>query len=186
MNARILIGALALLVAGQVAPSLAYEMGDNPEYKSWASFKAGSMVTLKMISDAGGNKTEMTNTMELLEISGDKAVIQTTTVMVVAGNEMKMPPQKREIMAKMKMAEPAANTKEGPKAKESSEDVTVEGTTYKCKVTESTNEANGVKSVAKSWTSDEVPGGLVKMESTSSGAMSAKTSLTLVKAKAVK
>jgi hypothetical protein len=67
--------------------------------------------------------------------------------------------------------------------KEGTDKVEVGGKSYNTKTTETTTDMNGTKTVSKTWMSDEVPGGLVKMESTSSGAMDSKMTMTLVEVK---
>jgi hypothetical protein len=62
------------------------------------------------------------------------------------------------------------------------EKVTVAGKEYSCKVYEFTGESNGVKTSGKSWTSEEIPGGMVKLESTSNvGGNDAKTTMAVTK-----
>lgn len=180
------LGALAALVVSLALPvsTAAGEMVDNPEYGMWSKFKAGSSVTMKMVSEAAGNKTEMEMTNTLVEISGDKAVVETKTKMTVSGNVMEMPAQKRDVPAKVEKME----SKEGkkPETKESEETIEAGGQKVKCKKTESTSEANGMTTHATVWMCDEIPGGMAKMESTSEGSMSSKTSMVATKWEAKK
>ena len=44
-----------------------------------------------------------------------------------------------------------------------------------------TTEQNGMKTTSKTWTSDDVPGSVVKIESESSGSMTSTTKMALVK-----
>src|SRR5215218_6704734 len=53
------------------------EQIDNPTYKMWSKFKAGTSVTTKTVSDFAGQKSEMEITTTLKEISADKAVVET-------------------------------------------------------------------------------------------------------------
>ena len=39
---------------------------DNPEYQRWSGFKAGAWVKFKMVSEAGGAKTEVEQTVKLV------------------------------------------------------------------------------------------------------------------------
>lgn len=140
---------------------------DNPEYKNWSSCKAGSWVTFKLESEAAGNKTEMEQTHKLVEINADKAVLETSGKMVVAGNTMDLPASKRDIAAKMKKVE----GKEGEKPKEGDEEIEVGGKKVKCHWVESNTEASGTKTWAKSWMCDDIPGRIAKVESKSEGSM---------------
>jgi hypothetical protein len=98
--------------------------------------------------------------------------------MITGGNKINMPASKREIPAKVK--KPEGGDAKGGKAevKESSEDVEVGGKKLKCKVVESNTEASGTKTHSKVWTSHDVPGGTVKMESHSEGAAKSATTMT--------
>lgn len=153
------------------------EQIDNPQYTAWAKFKPGTSVTTQMQSDMGGSKTEIETTMTLVEINADKAVVENKSTMNMAGQKMDMPAQKTDVPAKIdKPATPPGG--EAPKAdvKESSEDVDVAGKKVTCKVVEAKTTANGMNMQSKTWTSDEVPGHLVKSETTSDGAMKGTTS----------
>jgi hypothetical protein len=168
---RLLAVAVALTAGAAFAEKI-----DNPLYKHWAQFKPGTTATVKTESDMAGNKSEMENTSTLVEVTADKAVVETKMSMVVGGSKMDMPASKMEVAAKIdKVDTTAAGTK--PAIKESTEDVDVAGTKVSCKVVEMTNEANGMKTVSKSWTSDKVPGMMVKMESTMDGAMKGTTKM---------
>ncbi len=146
---------------------------DNPEYQNWSKGKAGSFVSSKMVSDFGGNKSEMEMTTTLKEISADKAVVETKTSMVVGGNKMDLPAQSRDVPAKIKKVE----GKEGEKPKEGDEEIEVAGKKLKCHWVETTTDANGNKTTAKVWTTKEIPGGMAKMESTTEGAQKGSTSM---------
>jgi hypothetical protein len=144
---------------------------DNPEYKFWSGFKAGAWVKFKMVSEASGTKTELEQTVKLVELTGAKAVVETG--MVMAGN--KLPSQKREIPAKITVE--TAKAQKAPKPAEGDEDIDVGGKKVKAHWIESTTETGGNKTVAKVWQAKGVPGGMVKMESRTTGAVTAKTSM---------
>ena len=54
---------------------------DNPEYKFWSGFKAGAWVKFKMVSESSGTKTEMEQTVKLVDLTLAKAVVETGMVM---------------------------------------------------------------------------------------------------------
>jgi hypothetical protein len=155
------------------------EQIDNPSYKAWAKFKPGTTVTLKGENDMAGNKTESEMTTTLVELTPEKAVVEMKMSMVMAGSKTDMPASKSDVPAKIEKvaADPAAT----PKAdvKESSETIDIAGKKIKCKVTESKSDANGMNTVSKAWTSDEVPGGLAKSETTMSGAMAGTSKMSI-------
>jgi hypothetical protein len=168
----------AQVYAGQV---------ENPQYKDWARFKPGTSTTMAMTSDMGGQSSKSETRTTLKEVNDDKLVVETVTSMEAAGQKMDMPAQSMEIkkmMDEMPAAPPAAQPPaDAPKAdvKTSEESVTVGGGTFKAKVAETSMDVAGSKTTSKTWTSEEVPGGIVKMESTMDGAMKGTTKMELTK-----
>jgi len=171
----------AVLVMG--AGSLCYgaDQIDNPTYKAWSKFKPGTSATMKMESDAGGMKSETETTTTLVELNADKAVVETKMSMNAGGQKMDMPAQKTDVPAKLdKPPEAAAPNTPKPEVKESTEEVEIPGgKKVKAKVTETKSDANGMKTVSKVWMSDEVPGGMVKMETTMDGTVKGTTTMKL-------
>lgn len=158
--------ALAFLAASAFA-----EQMDNPQYKQWAAYKPGTWVTMKTVSDTAGNKMEMQATTKLMEVTAEKAVLEVSQKMKVAGNDMDMPAQKMEVPAKIEKPVTPENTqKPDVKTTEGSEELTVAGQKCKCKTTESTMKMGDTTTVSKTWTCDDVPGTIVKMQSKSEGA----------------
>ncbi len=133
---------------------------DNAEYKNWAQFKAGTWVKTQMVSEAGGNKTEMMTTTKLISVDADKAVVESTTDMKMMGQDIKGQPMKRDVPAKVKKGEPA---KDAPKPEEGDEDVEVGGKKLKCHWTKTVSEAGGTTTTTTVWTNNDVPGTVVKM-----------------------
>ena len=183
-----------VLVVGFFAPiCLAQEEAkpkqiDNPEYANWAAFKAGAMCKSKTVlgvKTRAGKMTivEMTNTMTLKEITAEKAVVEMVVVTKMKGNETKMPPQSREVPAKIDKPTEPSEPSEKPKVeiKEGEEEITVAAGTFKCKTSETTTTANGKTTVAKIWTCEKVPGKMVKMTSETTGG--ATTSMELLEYK---
>lgn len=145
------------------------EMIDNPLYKHWAQFKPGTWVTYKQASEAAGNKALTESTVKVKEVTAEKVVLETTSKMEAAGQKIDMPAQAQDVPAKIAKPEVDATqqTKDAPKPKEGEDTVTVGGKPIKCKTMEMTFEANGQKGSSKTWTSDDVPGQMVKMEAKS-------------------
>lgn len=161
------------------AAAYAKDMIDNPEYKYWSSCKAGSWVTMHTVSDMNGNKSENETTHKLLEISPEKATIETKMSMMVNGKPMDMPASKRDIAAKVEKAD--GGEAKGEKPKEGDEEVEVGGKKIKCHWVESHSDANGMKTDTKVWMSDEVPGHMAKMESKMDGSVKGTTTMTATK-----
>ena len=181
MQVRSFVAAFAAVVCCAAAAQAA-----NPMYDSWASHKPGTMVTMAGTSEAGGMKTDMEQTYTLVEVTPEKAVVELKNTMTVMGNKTELPAQKMDIPAgapatpgETPGAAPAATPT--PDAKTSEETVTVAGKAYKATCTETNADQNGMKIVSKVWTSPEVPGNMLKMESTTEGAMKSSTKLEVKK-----
>jgi hypothetical protein len=166
------LGMMGLLAVAGTASA----QEDNPAYKSWAKHKPGTSVTLKNVSEMMGQKTEMEMTSTLVEVTPEKAVVEVKTSMDMGGTKTDMPAQKQEIPAKATADQPAdpmeAAKKMGAEVKDLGEEtVTVAGNSYKAKVMETKMDQQGMKITSKIWTSEEIPGMLVKMESNTEGSM---------------
>ena len=184
--ARVFVAAmLGVCLIGSTARAADEELVENPQYKSWASHKVGSVVTHENSSAVGGQSFKSTITQKLVEITKEKAVIEVATKIDIAGVPPQ-PAQKHELAAKVKKSEAnVGRLPEGVKGEvkdKGTEKVSVAGKSYNCKVYEFTGETQGVTMKGKSWSADDVPGMLVKMESTANAAgQDMKTTMTLTK-----
>lgn len=151
----------------------------------WGSFKVGSYVAGKTTTamEVAGRKmnTVIETKTTLVDLSADKATIETE--MTAAGKTTKT---KTEVPLTAgtpgtPTATPAANA---PALKTGTESITIAGKSLNCKWTEMETEVNGAKTVTKTWMSEDVPGGVVKMVSTASGAMKSETTMEVVDFKA--
>ena len=158
----------ALAVAGMAADTI-----------GWNNFKPGSWVKLKSTSEMtmAGRKTNMSTEMKMTLVAktADKATVETETTAMGTTTKSK---------ADIPLNSTAKGAPAQNPAKMGSETITVAGKSFKCKTAEVQSEANGMKTTTKTWLADEVPGGLVKSESTSTGAMTSKTTMELVDFKA--
>jgi len=141
----------------------------NEDYKNWASCGVGSWTTMKMETEAGGNKTEMEQTHKLVEKTDAKCVVETSGKMIMAGNAIDLPANKRDIPAKVKKG---SDEGKKPDTKEGDEEIEVGGKKLKCHWVETTMENAGTKTWTKVWMNDTIPGRLAKIESKSEGAAS--------------
>ena len=180
------LGLSLLAPAARGQDAAAGEMVDNPAYQSWASHKVGTTVSYESTTDAAGQKFKAQTTTKLIELTPEKAVVEQTSKIDIPGAPAQ-PARKEALPAKVKKSElfatgtlPAGvkgQAKEKGKAK-----VQVGGKSYDCQVWEFTIDANGVKSTGTTWTSDKVPGTLVKMESSAEvGGQKMKTTMALTK-----
>lgn len=182
-----------LVVAGVlcgVSASPGYaQQEDNPLYKHWAQFEPGSYAVVKMITDAAGNKTEMTTTQTLKECTPEKAVIEVKTVMMMSGQKIEQPPTDMEIAAKIPKQDVKGEAPEkdpNTEVKEGTEEIEIAGKKIKAKWTETKSKQGEMVTTMKVWTSEDVPGQTVKMTSTTTGPIEMKTESELVKFEAKK
>lgn len=151
---------LALIISAGVAraeePTTPVQM-DNPQYQAWASYGVGSSETLEGQVDGGnGQKITMESTQALKQKSDDQVTLEITVTMEMMGQKHTMPPKEQVIKAQIEKEEIE---------QVGEEEVAAAGKTFACKIYEghSTN-GKSSDSKVKIWFSEEVPGGIVKME----------------------
>jgi hypothetical protein len=183
MRVPILASVLCLLLGALTADA---EMIANPEYANWSKFKVGTYVTLKTESTNAGSTTTVTITSKLVDLNDEKAVLETSTTWSMPGMEPTTTQDKREVAAKFEKPPAASPDDKTPKPeiKEGEETLEIAGRKIKCKTVESKMEMQGMKITSKAWTSDEVPGMMVKSESKTEGAAEGTSKMTLVEWKA--
>ncbi len=141
---------------------------DNPTYKSWTKFKAGSSVTLTATNDTGGMKSEALIVYTLKSCDGKEAVVTMTGNTTVNGAKTEMPASDARHAAKAKKV---AAAKDAPKPQEGDEEIEVAGKKLKCHWVKTVTETGGYKTTKTVWWSDAIPGGMAKSESTTEGKM---------------
>ncbi|MHC4985307.1 MAG: hypothetical protein ACYTFO_04040 [Planctomycetota bacterium] len=181
MNRHLRNAALVLVVGALAGWAIAQdgEMVDNPEYIQWSSFEVGASATLTMMSGPADAGVEVTMTHTLMSLDADNAVVTTVVTMVVNDQEIEQPPQDRTVAARVAKYDPPEG-QEAPEIEESEETVTVAAGTFDCKKVTTTITANGAAMVTTVWTTDAVPGGIVKMVTTSGGQQVSSMELTAV------
>lgn len=162
--------AALVLFAGS---AFAQEKFDNPEFASWSKHKPGTSITLKSSVMSGAVKSETTITTTLVEVGSDKLVLEMATTTHVNGMEFKNPPMKRDVAKTLELPKgtpkPDPNKKPEGVIEEGTEDVKIGTATVKAKWYKAKTKVGETETEAKSWVSDEVPGGFVKLEATSKG-----------------
>jgi hypothetical protein len=164
MRGRLILSVLVCLVLLS-GVSLAADKVENPLYNSWAKFKPGSSSTMNMAMSAEGRSMNMEIKKSLVEVKPDKAVVKIVTTMSMPG--MQIPP--REHMQEIpKMIDPKAKDSKqidpAAVAQATEETVKVPAGTFKAKAVTIVNDEGGQQSTGKGWFTEEVPGGLVKLE----------------------
>ncbi|MDW8262212.1 MAG: hypothetical protein RMJ35_06775 [Phycisphaerales bacterium] len=160
----------------------------SPMYESWAKQKVGASVKLKSSSEMMGQKSELETNLTLVELTPERAIVEAKMTVHVMGQTMEQPAQKLEIPAQVTTEQPTdpieAMKKMGAEVTElPGEDVTVAGKSYSCKVFQTSVKQGENTVTGKTWTSTEMPGMLVRMESTTEGAMASKTVVEVVEVK---
>jgi hypothetical protein len=144
----------------------------------WGGFKAGSFVKLKTTSsvEVMGKPTETSteSKMTLAELTADKAIVDIE--MTVMGHTTKT---RQEFPLSGSGATPTA-TPGTSQPKMGTDTLSVAGKTINCKTIEVDSEAAGSKINSKTWMSDQVPGGMVKSVSSTTGATTSKTTVEVV------
>lgn len=166
----VLVALVGMLGLSQWAA--AADQVDNPAYKRWATYKVGTWVKYKMTMQMEGaaGMGGMTMTSKLVELTAEKAVLETSVTMKMGDKDMSPPAQKHDVPAKVdadKVTEvggmqPGMNMKVQKKGEETIE---IDGKSYKCQRFDTTVEQNGKTTTGKLWVCEDVPGGMVKMQS---------------------
>lgn len=138
----------------------------------WSQFKPGSFAKYKTTTAVAGTKMSSETKMTLVSMGGGKATVETevTAMGTTTKNKAEVP---------LNAAAPAGNAQATP-SKKGSETVTVNGKSFNCDTYEVDSAANGMKMHTKTWVSAQVPGGLVKSVSSSTGAAKSETTMELV------
>jgi len=149
-----------MIITALLLSALFQDQVDSPEYKGWASFKPGSTVTFKYIREGSDQPGEQK--IVLKSIDEQEAVLETEITIngkVAGGRSME-----RKVPAKI----PAAQA--GQKMKEGEEEIEVAGKKLKCKTREFEKKLpSGKTGSLRFWISDEIPGMVAKVETTTEG-----------------
>jgi len=154
---------LASLAAGQEVT--------NPKYEAWKNFKEGAMVRFTGSTKTMGMETGIEIRRTLVSKSADKVVIDEETWISVGENKKNESRTRKEIAAKV--------AKELVPAAAGTESVTVAGKTFNCQFFDLIDSTDGLKMGVREWTTDQVPGGSVKIECRTEGSVASDTRLAL-------
>jgi hypothetical protein len=140
------------------------ELIDNPQYVAWAKHKAGTKVEMSAQTAMQGMTMSQTLTQTMLELSPEKAVVETAVVMDMGGMKHESK-QKMDVPAKVeKGTENLPPGTKGTFKEVGTEKVSVGDKSYDCKVYEFSGEGEQGKSSGKVWMTDQIPGGTAKSE----------------------
>ena len=160
---------------------------ENSEFANWSKFKKGTSVTVKTTSTANGFTSEIVSTSTLVEVGADKVVVEYVTVTKFNGMEVKAPAARREIPKTIAVVkDPPKRDPKDPKVTEmetGTETIKIIGLELKTKWTKNKVDAGETKVESKVWMCDDIPGMMVKMESSMTGTVTSTTKVELVEFK---
>jgi hypothetical protein len=160
------------------------DMIDNAEFGYWSKYKKGTSTTIKITTVSGAIKSETVSTFTLLEVGADKLVIETTTVTKSNGKDFKIPAEKRDVPKKIAAPKgKTPDTKPPGTYEEGTETIKVGGIDVKTKWYKYKTDNNGLTTQAQSWSSDDVPGGFVRLVSKTTGKSKFEMTMELVEIK---
>jgi hypothetical protein len=153
----------------------------NPEYAHWVKFKVGTVLithTVTLLNGRIANETDTTT--KLVSKAADKLVVQIQLNIAVLGHR----PQAGQVTTQ-DIPATVENSVNAPvispdDAKKKPERLRVNGTVYKAHEVDTDVTAIGVTIHAKTWWCDDVPGGVVKMDSTTEGQAATETHTQIV------
>jgi len=172
------------------------ELVDNFYYQSWAKFKPGASVTLrdtleiKIAEISQTNNMETTTTYTLAKVTPEQVELHVTQMVTANNRTRPLPAQKMIIPAQTEKGQEMGSMQvEGARpvkqmitdVKQKEEHVEVSGVRVLATLREYTimGETASVSKV-KTWYLPEVPGGVVKVESRTEGAVQSTTKMVLV------
>jgi hypothetical protein len=162
-------------------PAPARERVENPLYTSWSRFKKGTSVVHRAVTGEEGRKdvTTTTTTYTLLDVTDERVVVEMQAfTRRYDGVRTNNPPQK--LTNQRWVSLPPGVKKPGGGHEE--ETITVASKEYRAKRVQMKDRNEAGEVTVTTWTSDEVPGGLVKSV-TLTPAIGKKTTLELVEVK---
>jgi hypothetical protein len=163
--ARIVCTAALVVFSGAVALADKKKI-DNPQYTMWSKYKPDTMTKMKTTSEFNGMKSGTTMITTLKEVGDDKLVLELEIISNVNGMEFKSPATKQEVPKTIEIDEKlleagkAAVKPEG--TEEGTETVKVGKEDVKTKWVKMKTKANGMEIESQAWTSEDVPGNIVK------------------------
>lgn len=168
---------MSLSALAPTAPARA-EDAPNPIYRDWSRFKPGTAVTHRAVTITAGERTEITTTQTLSEVTDRSVVIERVVVIKRDGTVTENPPQRLEspksytLPPGVKRPDPA---KVKPPIDQGEETREAAGVELKTKWVRERVRLDTGDTATRTWTSADVPGGLVRAESTTPAIQSTTT-----------
>ncbi len=175
MTYRISIACSMLLLA-MGASARGEDLVDNPKYQSWSTFPVGTSITGHTNTKMGAQSMTMELKQKLIEKTAEKLTLE-----VLSSFQGTAHTEKQEVAAKVPQSKAVKEDElpqgvTGKAEKQPDEQVKIGDKSYTCKVMSFSGEMHGSKASGKTWTSNQVPGGLVKSEMHMEGKITADNS----------
>lgn len=138
---------------------------ENPEYHRWNKFPVGTTVTRRMVTDSAKTegKTITTFIIKLKSKTDDDLTVETQAKTEYSdGRVMDNPPLTSRVPRRIMLPEGIDKAQWGKLIGNAEETLTVLGKSYKCVRNESTGTTDAGKLLQTVWSSEEMPGVLVK------------------------
>ena len=155
----------------------------NPAYAHWKQYRPGTTVTYQIENVVNGAPVTATMVQTLREVTPELAKIEMKVTVTMMGKSMDQPAQLAVVPAEVTPAEAQANDPTraaDPNAKTSKETLEVAGKSFDATVVQTTAVRNGVEMKIKAWTSDQIPGQLLKLQTSATGQANGTTQMTVV------
>lgn len=146
-----------------VAPEEIGERVENPAYSNWSAFPVGTVVVRRSVTEEIGRpeKTTTTSTFKLLEKTDDRIVLELKTHTTrYDGLVMDNPPDRLTTDRYYHL--PPNSKKHDAKSDGTEETVAVKERRFRSRVVVARDRNEGGEVAVRTWTSKEMPGGLVK------------------------
>lgn len=177
LAAAALLGAALTLSSQDGEPKDKEAKVPNPDYQAWSAFKPGSMVRLRQ-SEKKALPAESEIVRKLVALTDAAAIVETTRSELIGDAKQELATLREEIPA---MIAPPAKDAPGEAApREGQETLEVAGKPLKCRWVEKAFTLDGKTTVTKTWSSGEVPGGLVRKDVRNEGEPDLQLRLTIL------
>jgi hypothetical protein len=160
---------LVLLMIG-AAPAAAQDVA-NPAYTAWARFEPGAMARYSGNSKTMGIDTTVETSIRLVSKASDKVVVEVTRKVTTAGETVDESPRKEEIRATVPAGRGMTPVGE--------ETIAAMGRQFQTRVYQRTEAGGEIRALVRTWMSDDVPGGVVKVDSRTEGPVAMSTLIEL-------
>ena len=176
---RLIIGLLIMLATCGGIRAAEPDSSENPVYRSWSKFRKGASVTYLSVTKQKATSTEMSMTYTLVDVTPEKVVVESVVRLKANGKEVVMPPSrlvnsKASGISNKKPGQANPNKPDGFLS-EGTESIPIAGRTVVAQWTKVKTRSESAENLIQTWSSDEIPGGLVKSVTTVPGSVASVT-----------